>query len=407
MSISSCDDMFEEEDFEDSNDAQISHEVNRKPQDKTEAMITSLEGFFSDMKAAGDAELIAEVIFSSMTSNPDIEKIQAYCIRTLVEVLSTPNQDFQFLFRINGHTQLLSVMKENPSSLDIHQSCFKAFEILAKKESSCSALIEIGICDVIDRALQHFLGEEALAESAINILRNLSFEKEGAAALVRLGMVNKVVEVMHCTLSTAPIQNDGCALLCNLSVDEEHQRVSEVDASILSVIVAAMQANRDSPEVLASACFALKNLTRQEANLRKLSRTKDVDEALRRSRIFSASEADSRLLLERIQISLAEDRFLEEQICNSLKASVDAEPNKSSNVADVIDALQNYQWSERTAYTCVEILRSLVEQSEDHRHRLAERNYLEQLEACAESNTHHGGVREDTLSLIRLVSNVP
>jgi hypothetical protein len=386
----------------------LKHTVKAHPpseEDIVKGLIVSLEALFSDIMATGESELITDIIISSMDSHFKVEKVQAFCIRTLAVIFTDSQFDCTCFLQANGHGRILLAMKSFPSSLEIHTQCCEALAALSSREIARTPLIRVGVCDFIDKALLRFLGEEKVAENAIQVLRSLSFEPEGSELLRRTGMMDKIVEVMYCNSASAALQRDGCALLSNLAVDVAKQSVLAVDKSILSVVVAAIKEHKHDQSVVASACFALKNLSYEESNLRSLARNNSLLEALLLAQQFPSASEDAEIVTERMQISLAEDQSLEEHICASLRALVGDNPDQPDIIVDVLETLKNNNWSERTTAECVEILISLVEQSEVHRSKLSERSNLRHLEAWAHSSEFNGGIREDTLRLIGIVNN--
>jgi len=95
-----------------------------------------------------------------------------------------------------------------------------------------------------------------------------------------------------------------------------------VDKSVFSVIVTAMKEHKNDKAVQASACFALKNLTFEESNLRMVGKEPSIYELLRNAQTFDCAREDATVVLERIYVSSAEDQSLEEQVCESLRSLV-------------------------------------------------------------------------------------
>lgn len=367
-----------------------------------EEIMQGLEGLFVDMKATGDASLITDVLVSSMDSQTRVAAVQVLCIRTLADLFVDTNLDANPVIVANGHGRILRAMGAFPTNTAVQVQACRALATLAGRENTRVSLIRSGVCESIDKTLVRYFGEERVAENAIQVLRSLSFEREGANALVRLEMPNKVMEVMHCNLRVASVQRDGCALLSNLAVDVERQAVSVVPKGILSVIVAGMKEHQEDPSVLVSACFALKNLTYEESNLRSLARVVSCQDVLVvASRVDPAAE-DASLVLDRVKLCIAEDASLEEQIC----ASLDSLPisDDPEVVTNVLETLQNYSWSERTTKACLAILQELVGSSEEQKRTLLRPENFELMEYVAECPDFCDSVRRQMERLIGIVS---
>ena len=376
---------------------------NHQQAENSADAVSNLQTLLEDMKAMTNAELMSEVLVNSMDSHPRDEAIQILCIRTATAVFAEPRMDaFPFL-AAKGHKRILFAMKTFPASLKIQEEGCEALAVLSVHEGCRLILIRAGTCRFIDKALIRFLGDEALAESAMRTLRSLSFEAEGSAALDRLSMLEKLVEVMQCNSSSATIQRDGCALLSNLSVDVEKQQVAAVKKNVLSVIITTIKEHKEDPEVVASACFALKNLTHEESNLRSLTKVDSVLEVIYESSKLESAAEDASIVLERMQVSLAQDESLEDQALESLKALVEQKSEQPEVVGEIIKTLDQYQWSERTATECVKILLLLASESEAHKSKLSEESNLQHLQVCANASDFDGATRDETLRLIGLV----
>jgi hypothetical protein len=370
-----------------------------------QGLVSNLEALFEDMEAMGNAELLFEVIINSMDSHPKVEDIQLVCIRKVVRVFSDTRTDATSFLLSKGHKRLLFAMKTFPASLRIQEECCEALAVLSVRQDATRViLIRSETCTFINKALMRFLGDEALAESAIKTLRSLSFEREGSSALGALAIQEKIVEVMYCNLTSEAIQRDGCALLSNLSVDLEKQRVSAVGKGVIAVIIAAMKEHNENSSVIASACFALKNFTHEESNLRTLVKVDKALEVVYRAAAIESATDDASVVIERMQMSMARDESVEDQAHESLKALVELRCHQPEVVVDIINTLQNYQWSERMATECVKMLISLASTSEAHKNLLSEESNLQHLQVCADTHHFDGVTRNETLRLIGLVN---
>lgn len=376
----------------------------QQPQDQEEdspdVVVESLQALLNDMQQMDSAELMSEILINSMDSHPKMEEVQLLCIRTVSQAFQ--QLDTMPFVAAHGHKRVLFAMKTFPSSLKIQSEGCEALCVLSVRDDTRLILTRAGSCTFVDKALTQFLGDAGLAASALKILRSLSFEQEGSSALEKLNMSTKMVEIMYCNLSSAEIQRDGCALLSNLAVDVEKQRVSAVDKNILAVVVAGMQEHEEDNSVIASACFALKNLTHEESNLRALSRVESVLPVIYAATKIEEAVEDASIVMERIQMSMAQDESLEEHASQSLKDMMEQRSEHPEVVEKLIDHFKIYSWSERVTFECVKTIQSLVSESETHRAEFAKEVNVRKLKACIESSNLEQATHDKINRLIEL-----
>lgn len=382
-------------------------EYNRQspsaPADSASVLLGDVENLLSDIKDVQDPELIIDVLIDSMDSHIKVQEIQCFCIGRIAELFADISVDCTHLFTSNGHKSILMAMKTFPSSLCVQEKGLEALANLALRENTRKLLLREGVCTLIDSALHRFLAEEKMVVFAVQALRALSCDRECAVAMEELRMSEKVVEVMHCNMMSVSIQRDGCSLLSNLVVDVDNQQVSQVNHSALLVIEAAMREHQHDPTVQASACFALKNLSYEQNNLRMISKSESVIELLMKAQEFANASADAMFLIERIQVCSAEDQSLEEQVCESLHLLVEARSGQPEVVDDIMETMENYQWSERILSICIDHLFALVTESEHCKRGLSEKKQIDRLELFANSSGFSGTLLQQTHQLIRLI----
>jgi hypothetical protein len=94
-----------------------------------------------------------------------------------------------------------------------------------------------------------------------------------------------------------------------------------VSNEVLGAIVQAIESHRSDVSVVTSACFALKNFTYEESNLRSMSRAHNIFKILQiAGELTGHKEMD--LIVERLQTSRAEAESLEEQAHEALGSSL-------------------------------------------------------------------------------------
>jgi hypothetical protein len=367
------------------------------------ASLGNVENLLADMKDVQDPELIIDVLMESMDSHLKVQEIQCLCIGRIAELAADTSADCTQLFTANGHKSIMAAMNNFPNSLCVQEKSLEALANLALRENTRAMLLHEGACTLIDSALHRYLAEEKMVAFAIKALRALSCDREGAERMEELRISETVVEVMHCNMMSVSIQTDGCSLLSNLAVDVDNQNVSQVDKSAIVVIEAAMREHQQNATVQASACFALKNLSFEQSNLRMMSKSESMLELLMKAQEFAGARSDAMLLIERIQISSAEDQSLEEQVCESVHLLVEARSGQPEIVDDLVETIRNYQWSEVIASTCIGILVAMVTESEEYKKRLSGGKQIQCLEMCAKSSTFGDGLVEDAQQLLGLV----
>ncbi|GAX13664.1 hypothetical protein FisN_14Lh320 [Fistulifera solaris] len=367
------------------------------------ASLGNVENLLADMIDVQDPELIIDVLIESMDSHVTVQDIQCLCIGRIAELSADTSVDCTRLFTANGHKSITAAMNNFPNTLCVQERSLEALANLALRENTRAMLLQEGACTLIDSALHRYLAEEKMVAFAIKALRALSCDREGAKRMDELGISETVVEVMHCNMMSVSIQTDGCSLLSNLAVDVVNQNVSQVDRSTIMVIEAAMREHQQDATVQASACFALKNLSFEQSNLRMISKSESMLELLMKAQEFAGARTDAMLLIERIQISSAEDQSLEEQVCESIHLLVEARSGQSEIVDDLVETMRNYQWSEAIASTCIDILVAMVTESAEYKKRLSGEKQIDCLEMCARSSTFSEALVEEAQQLLGLV----
>jgi len=341
-----------------------------------EAVLENLTALFGDMMSTGEGELITDVIVNALDSHIQSDNVQIFCLQHVTEAV-----DCDTFLNAAGHVRIFRAMNTFPSSAAIHTEACRALATMCASNTARKILLQDGICDQIDKTLLRFLGEETMAEFAIQVLRSLSFEAGGSSSLIRLDIPTKVVEVMQCNMGSAGVQRDGCALLSNLSVDVEKQEVSVVDRNMISVIVECMSHHENDPSVLASACFALKNLTYAAPNVVTLARTAGVLEVLTNATGFGPCAADAELVTERTHMQMAEDQSLEDHLVGTIQSMIAASQDDPNVVGDIVDIFKENTWSQRTSGEALQALESLAER--DSFRDSLKRNRLAILRICS------------------------
>ena len=283
---------------------------------------------------------------------------------------------------------------------DRHSILLFCLDVMADQEienqSLLQALIRHNVCKPLSNIISRHFGDEKMVGSAFAALRILTTDSKARNALVELSLSDYVVEAMQCNPSNSTIQCDGCAILSNLAVDAVNTKVEQVKMSVISVVLEAMKQHENDEAVVSGACFAFKNFTYETSNLRTMSRTDGLMDALkavldRFESIFEAYETFDRLCM-----ALAEDESLEESIVAMLQMeaqSVNAQGPET--IVSLLETLEMYSWSREVASQCLAMLADLAGSSEMHKAKLLNTITLNQLRARVNECGHAKSIEQN------------
>lgn len=230
------------------------------------------------------------------------------------------------------------------------------------------------------RALDAHLHHEGLVQMALGALRTLSPEPEARMVVKHMLGCQRVVRALALYRSVVNIQRDGCAFLSNVAVDVESQVVSVVPKEELQAVVRALADHLKNESIVASACFALKNYTYEERNIRNLRRFEDVVSLLEDAAQYATKAScrrDASEVLKRIRELRTEDDALEETAFSCLmqamrRHNMDLNPSRQveESVSTITDVIKEYYWSIKLICFGFESLLSLAGKSEAHMNRI-------------------------------------
>jgi hypothetical protein len=379
-------------------DDQLSHTCYMKESEKAPR---DLKTMINDVKATGCAEILSEYLLSTMASHHSDEHVQLLCLTHIADEFIEAFDSSAFV-AAKGDLCVFDALKSFPNSLDVQEQGCNALGVIATNECNRLELIHRGACSYLVNALSHHLGDASVVLNAFTALRILSTEMEGRDTLQHLSLPETAVEAMQCNISSASIQRDGCAILSNMAVDAVNTQVSAVGHSEISAIVKAMKRHADDESVMASACFALKNFTYNESNLRSMSHADNIFECLERAGKFDSIFISAEQTIEKVYISRAQDESLEEQAHKALKAKVAAQSDDPEIVVVVLESLKVFKWSSRISTACFKILQSLAFTSEPHKHKLLTSINPEQLLSYTEDFRSDEALHTEAAILIDL-----
>ena len=338
-----------------------------------DSILCQLESFIIDLTTSGNSHFTSDVVVSTMRNYPDVDVIQSFCLAMIRQLCKDNDDNRELIISAGALEDILTAMKNHVSSPLVQERGCRAIKSLAMMQPS-RILVATSVAPtrIISAILEH-KSDRDLVRSAIGALRMLSPESEVRAALGTLEATPLISEIMSMHRSVPAIQRDGCALLSNMSVDENRQRVSVATHDELDAIVQAMVAHHDEPSVMTTACFALKNYTYEERNIRKLRHCSDVSSLLLsalESGTTKGCEEHASDVLERLEMSRAKDESLEELAYESLMDYVRNAPSRPDATRRVIDVMNEHASSPKIAAGGLECLATLARQAPIHRNRM-------------------------------------
>jgi len=369
-------------------------DTNEAPADGDEA-VHDLRAMIQVMKNNEDLGLVTEIIVSYMDAHVANEKVQLYSLEVMAELFEDAVTDSAVLV-----SKIVRAMETFSSSVDIQISGCKVVGSLASNVNNGTILVRTGVCKLVYRTFQQDQKHHELVSNAFASLRVLSsLSSQARRDLRNLDDASEnICQAMRTHPANIDIQRDGCALLSNISVDVEKNAVSSVGEFVLGAVVGAINAHRNDETVVTSACFALKNFMYEHTNLRTARRVGNIFDTLQHASLRGCDDAI--VVLEKLQISRAEDESFEEQALQSLRALVEIRAADKQLVEEVLDVMKNFDWSVTIIESGVAILKSLVESSDLHKEALREseaparlRHYLDRVPS---------GTSEDVRLLLEL-----
>lgn len=379
-----------------------------------DSLVEDMQSFASaaadDGGLAASAQFVVEIVLGTMREHEAVEAIQAHCLKTVRDLckghdeggdggsgsgsgsgsclsLGGGNRDLEHhreaIMRAGGGEFVVLAMARFPDSAVIQERGCGAVWALCVNASNRVELTRAGACLAVYKALSDFATSEGPVRAAVGAMRALSPELEAREALKTLNTSRAAVRAMGMHARCVPVQRDACALLSNLAVDIERQRVAAVPAEELEAVVRAIANHRRAASVLQGACFALKNYLHEEKNCRTLRHhCKDAVPLLVHvsvSPLASATcRADAADLLERLELSRTMDESMEEQAVDRFRreredlrrASPGSDaPDATTQKKRVKAALEfvgtHHDWSPRLVAVGLMTLRQLLTGTEE------------------------------------------
>lgn len=348
---------------------------DEEKEDDEEEVIQHLQLLVHELQDAESYDVMAEVIVNAMKTNETKEDVQVYCIKAISASCKKSSQSCgSAMVASHAHTAILRAMKSHTASLQVQEEGCNAISALCLNEPTRVILVRDGACLRLVKAITSHIGDCTVVACALVCLRILSHETEARSVLQQQKASEQITQAMQCHASNSAIVGDGCALLSNLAINVEQKKVSAVGKEIITVVVDVVRNHRANGQVLSSACFALKNFTYEETNLRSLARIKGILDTLQQ---VGGSCKEASLVFEKVQIARTEDFSLEEHAQESLLATVELKKSDISVVSDILDVMQNYSWSSPVLTASLKALDNVCSDSAAHKRTLCEESKLE------------------------------
>jgi hypothetical protein len=353
---------------------------------------------------AKDYEFLIEIVVNAMQSYSARKPLQVLCLLTIVKICKEEAGNKERLVGTKAIEEIVLAIKRFDSCTEIQIAANTAISVLTGSKKARTLLVQHGACRLLVKNLKTFMVDSKVAASTIAALRGLSLETSAREAFGHILASKYVSAVMMKQSSVASIQRDGCAFLSNVSVDMQSQEVSVVSRDLLEAIVNAILAHRDNESVVSVACFALCNLTYEKKNLRTLRDIEDVFS------LFEPSDANKVLgcqdaydVLERLQMSQAEDASLEDHAAESLKM-VELNANEKGAVLEVKGIMENFDWSAKVSADCFDCLVFLIARSELHLEAILKENGADELICHLKRHGTNLSVLESASKLFAILS---
>jgi hypothetical protein len=277
------------------------------------SQLIKIEAMLLDLKKSNCGSIFTECLLSAMDSNRFEESVQKHCLCLINQDLVDETIDSASFIELSGTTRILDALNNFSGSLVIQDIGCDILATLSTIESYQINMIHDGVCESLCRILGSHTCEATIVDKAFEALRVLSTVYEARKRMIERDLSKSVIQAMQSNPSLSSIQQDGCAILSNLSVDIQNNTVSVVNSSELKAIVDAMKFHSGDESVLASGCFALKNYTYNAENLRSMNKTPNMIQALEQAALFNSLTISAEQTIEKLYLSLAEEESIKDR----------------------------------------------------------------------------------------------
>jgi hypothetical protein len=220
-----------------------------------------------------------------MKDHQQFPQVQLYCMQIMWDLAQKSNQHITSVMNTSAPDDILLCMKHNMDNSEIQEQGCQILTCLSFDKHNRAIIVRAGAPARLVKCLVGHRNNQSLVEVAIHCLRTLSPDPEFRQSV---GVVQGVMHVCHAMTvhqSVVRIQRDGCSFLSNSAVDLDNYQVAQATDAEFEAIFLAMTTHTAEPSVMVKACFALKNYTYDETNVRKLCQANTIVEILKVYRV--------------------------------------------------------------------------------------------------------------------------
>ena len=326
--------------------------------------LLNLTTLLDELATAGQYEFLIEITLNALQSHKK-DDIVCLCLDMVTRICKEDKTNKERIG--NNETmveELVFALKNFGTSENVQTKASSAMACVSGDSKARSVLVQSGACRLLVQILQAQTqkpGEssEEIVSAVVSALRGLSAEASARESFRLLMASNYICKAMNAHISSTTLQRDACAFLSNTSVNIETQEVFPVSCDVFQAMIDALRKHQTEDKVVSVACFALLNLTCEESNLRVLRSIEGIFDLFDQSSDDGTSEMwnyqDAYELLDRLQMSKAADESLEEQAQESLHVMIALKDSKPEVIPEVVDLLNNFDWSSRIARECCKL----------------------------------------------------
>jgi hypothetical protein len=187
------------------------------------------------MIGTGSVEILSEYILSSIAAHRTQIVAQELFLESIGRIFNENRFDTAVFVSMEGDTSVMRTMQQFEESPTIQGLACKALNVLSMLPNNRIELIQDGACNVLQKALCRHLGDTKVVESACATIRVLSTEVQGRVVMTELSIEKTVVEAMMCNAFVATIQRDACAILSNISGEQNSLDAEMVGSAHVSL----------------------------------------------------------------------------------------------------------------------------------------------------------------------------
>ena len=330
-------------------------------------VLSNLTSLVLPLADDGSHDWAVDQLLQAMKDHCESAQVQAYCLSVICD-LCLKYKEFKAIFVCTvAPDDVLKSMEKHMDIIEIQENACRVLWALSDCKEHRLIVIRAGGIARLVKCLSQHREHETVMSSALGCLRCMSPESEFREAIRLVEGAKHICAVMKAHPDCIPIQKDCCAILSNIAVDLKTHQVAVVSDEEIESIVACLVNHRTDAAVSASVSFALKNLTFDERNLRKLSKFPHIIPILEATLVQPretisdpTSQSDAEVLLVRLENFKEEEAMFEDHVVKSLEESFTRRFDKDDPASDVVDVLQQNDWSAKVTAAALECLVNLT-----------------------------------------------